>query len=166
MRTFIVVPQNILLANLFLTEQDKLKKALQVLLANYDTRHQIGVVQYLGSALTDVWSTIDEHVWSKTSVLYQTYSIIREIEGDHSLVGILSGHVTIAAGFMPFSIPVIGKAETTYIRRIAYNEPVLFRLASTGRKDVVELTIFEREVYPENTTLFQELKFAIENFVR
>lgn len=167
MKTFLVVPEEQLKARVMLETQDRIKSDLSTLLKDYDTQHQVSVVRFLGSNIERLWASVDDHVWSRTTILYQTYSIITELSDDYSLLGVVSGRLAIPSGIKHFNVPVVGYVNTTYIRCIAYEEPVLFKLGKAGRNDLLQLSIIERDAPQiETTTLFQELKRLMENFVR
>lgn len=86
MKTFLVVPEEQLKARVMLETQDRIKSDLSTLLKDYDTQHQVSVVRFLGSNIERLWASVDDHVWSRTTILYQTYSIITELSDDYSLL--------------------------------------------------------------------------------
>lgn len=166
MKTFLIVPDEVLKAKIAIDAQDRLEQALKKKLSGYTKEHGIGVVPYLKTTLPELWNAIDDHVWSRTTALYQTYSIIRRCLGDDRLSGIVSGRVTIPSGIRQINLPVIGKVNTTFIRCINYDTPLLYRVYRTGRSDMLELAFSTEQEPIESERLFQELQHVMDNFSR
>ena len=157
MKTFLVVPDNILKAQVFLDNQTKLQTELQKALSQYNPTHQISVVKYLDTVLDRVWSNYSAEVFNLTTVVEQTYSIIK------GLPNIYIGTATIPTGYTSFSIPVIGNVNTTYIRGIRYETPHV-GIDFSGRHDLFELTVNDDPLITTDH-VYQELLAKMHTYI-